>query len=99
MAKLLFLTQRIPYPPIKGEKIRPLQILRYLRQFHDIHLGCLVDDPRDLRAFGDAVVSLLDDPPRAADLACEARRTVTHNFITPRHLVLQAHLLLELAGT
>ena len=48
MPDLLFLTQRIPYPPIKGEKIRPLQILRYLRQFYDVHLGCLVDDPRDL---------------------------------------------------
>jgi sugar transferase (PEP-CTERM/EpsH1 system associated) len=48
MTDLLFLTQRIPYPPIKGEKIRPLQILRHLRQSYDVHLGCLVDDPRDL---------------------------------------------------
>ena len=48
MPNLLFLTQRIPYPPIKGEKIRPLQILRYLHQTYDIYLGCLVDDPRDL---------------------------------------------------
>ncbi len=47
MAGLLFLTQRIPYPPIKGEKIRPLQILRYLAKHFDVHLGCLVDDPRD----------------------------------------------------
>src|ERR1700712_2430764 len=48
MQDLLFLTQRIPYPPIKGEKIRSLQILTYLRQFYRVHLGCLVDDPRDL---------------------------------------------------
>jgi len=47
MPGLLFLTQRIPYPPIKGEKIRPLQILRHLRQSYEVHLGCLVDDPRD----------------------------------------------------
>jgi sugar transferase (PEP-CTERM/EpsH1 system associated) len=47
MADLLFLTQRIPYPPIKGEKIRPLQILHHLRKTYDIHLGCLVDDPHD----------------------------------------------------
>ncbi len=45
---LLFLTQRIPYPPIKGEKIRPLQILKHLRQTYDVHLGTLVDDPRDM---------------------------------------------------
>jgi sugar transferase (PEP-CTERM/EpsH1 system associated) len=45
---LLFLTQRIPYPPIKGEKIRPLQILKHLRTKYDVHLGCLIDDLRDL---------------------------------------------------
>jgi sugar transferase (PEP-CTERM/EpsH1 system associated) len=45
---LLFLTQRIPYPPTKGEKIRHLQILLHLRKTYDIHLGCLVDDPHDL---------------------------------------------------
>ncbi len=47
MPNLLFLTQRIPYPPIKGEKIRPLQILRHLCKSYDVHLGCLVDDPAD----------------------------------------------------
>jgi sugar transferase (PEP-CTERM/EpsH1 system associated) len=44
---LLFLTQRIPYPPMKGEKIRPLQILKHLGKTHNVHLGCLIDDPRD----------------------------------------------------
>jgi sugar transferase (PEP-CTERM/EpsH1 system associated) len=48
LRSLLFLTQRIPYPPIKGEKIRPLQILGHLRNSYAVHLGCLVDDPRDL---------------------------------------------------
>ncbi len=47
MPDLLFLTQRLPYPPIKGEKIRPLQILKYLTQWCDIYLGCLIDDPAD----------------------------------------------------
>jgi sugar transferase (PEP-CTERM/EpsH1 system associated) len=45
--ELLFLTQRIPYPPTKGEKIRTLQILRHLRQRYLVHLGCFVDDPLD----------------------------------------------------
>ncbi len=49
MADLLFLTQRIPYPPVKGEKIRVLQILQHLRKSHAIHLGCLVDDPHDVQ--------------------------------------------------
>ena len=47
--ELLFLTQRIPYPPIKGEKIRPLQILRHLAKRYVVHLGCLIDDPDDWR--------------------------------------------------
>ena len=44
---LLFLIQRLPFPPTKGEKIRALQIFRYLAQWYDIHLGCLLDDPAD----------------------------------------------------
>jgi sugar transferase (PEP-CTERM/EpsH1 system associated) len=47
MPDLLFLTQRIPYPPTKGEKIRALQILRFLRERYTVHLGCLIDDPSD----------------------------------------------------
>jgi polysaccharide biosynthesis protein PslH len=47
MPDLLFLTQRLPYPPTKGEKIRPLHILKYLAQWYDVHLGCLIDDPAD----------------------------------------------------
>lgn len=47
MPDLLFLTQRLPYPPIKGEKIRPLQILKYLTQWYDVYLGCLIDDQAD----------------------------------------------------
>jgi sugar transferase (PEP-CTERM/EpsH1 system associated) len=44
---LLLLTQRIPYPPNKGEKIRHFQILKHLAKTHNVHLGCLVDDPDD----------------------------------------------------
>lgn len=60
MPDLLFLTQRIPYPPIKGEKIRPLQILRHLSQFYDVHLGCLIDEPGDF-AHVDTVRALCKD--------------------------------------
>jgi sugar transferase (PEP-CTERM/EpsH1 system associated) len=47
MKELLFLTQRIPFPPIKGEKIRALQILRFLRERYIVHLGSLIDDSTD----------------------------------------------------
>ena len=49
MPDLLFLTQRIPYPPNKGEKIRSFRVLQHLRARYDVHLGCLVDDPTDER--------------------------------------------------
>jgi len=47
MPSALFLTQRIPYPPTKGEKIRSYRVLMHLRKSFDVHLGCLVDDPDD----------------------------------------------------
>lgn len=46
---LLFLSQRIPYPPNKGDKIRSYNILKHLAQTHRIHLGCFIDDPDDWR--------------------------------------------------
>lgn len=49
MRQLLFLCHRIPYPPDKGDKIRAFHLLEYLSHSFDIHLGCLADDPSDLR--------------------------------------------------
>ena len=47
MGELLFLTQRIPYPPTKGDKIRSWHILKHLAAQHRVHLGCFIDDPHD----------------------------------------------------
>lgn len=47
MSRLLFLSHRIPYPPNKGEKIRPYHILKHFSARHRVYLGCLVDDPAD----------------------------------------------------
>lgn len=60
MPDLLFLTQRIPYPPNKGEKIRTFQILNHFRRFFDVHLGSLIDQPDD-RMHADSVRSLCKD--------------------------------------
>jgi trehalose synthase len=65
-------------------------------QIEDGKSGLLVDDPRDLRAFGDAVVDLLADGAKAAAFGAEARRRVTRWFLTPRHLVAQGRLIIEL---
>ena len=47
MGELLFLTQRIPYPPTKGDKIRSWHVLKHLAAQHRVHLGCFIDDPHD----------------------------------------------------
>jgi len=77
MIDVLFLTQRIPYPPIKGEKIRPLQILRKLAAHSRVHLGTLIDQPDDwahverVRALcADACFAPLDR--RRAMMTCQA---------------------------
>lgn len=69
MQNLLLLTQRMPFPPIKGEKIRQYRILQHLRQHYRVHLGCLTDDPDDrqyideLRALcTDSFIGLMDHP-------------------------------------
>ncbi len=46
--RLLFLAQRMPFPPTKGEKIRALHTLLHFRQRYDIYVGCCVDDEADL---------------------------------------------------
>lgn len=47
MQDLLFLSQRIPYPPNKGDKIRSFHVLQELTRRYHVHLGCFVDDPAD----------------------------------------------------
>jgi sugar transferase (PEP-CTERM/EpsH1 system associated) len=46
---ILYICQRIPYPPNKGEKIRAFYQLRYLAAQHTVHLACLVDAPEDVQ--------------------------------------------------
>lgn len=47
MQDMLFLSQRLPYPPNKGDKIRSFNILKHFAKSHRIHLGCFIDDPDD----------------------------------------------------
>jgi sugar transferase (PEP-CTERM/EpsH1 system associated) len=81
MPDLLFLTQRLPYPPIKGEKIRPLQILRYLVQRYDVHLGCLIDDVSDDQHV-DTIRSLCRDAHVAPLNRRVAKLTCLRGFLT-----------------
>jgi len=55
--------------------------------------GVLLDDPTDLRAFGDAVAALLDRPDEMARLGDSARRHVLNEFVGDRHLLQYATLI------
>lgn len=63
MNHLLFLCQRIPFPPNKGDKLRSFSVLRHLSKSWKIHLGCFIDDPADRQHEDDL-------RPYCADLCC-----------------------------
>jgi sugar transferase (PEP-CTERM/EpsH1 system associated) len=54
------LAHRIPYPPHTGDKTRAFHIARHLSRRHDLTLGFLVDDERDLGGI-DALRRLVPD--------------------------------------
>lgn len=47
MEPILFMVHRIPYPPNKGDKIRSFNMLRWLSERYDVHLGCFLDSQED----------------------------------------------------
>lgn len=49
--------------------------------------GVLLDDPRDLAAYGSAVAALLADPELMAKMGDEARERVRAEFLGSRHLI------------
>jgi len=67
-------------------------------QIEDGKSGLLIDDPRDLGAFADAVNSLLLDSARAHELGEAARTRAVDSFLAPRHLVDQARLVMSVAA-
>ena len=81
-----------------GQAPRTSDALRLVERFTRLESDLLewevlVDDPKDLPAFGRAVAGLLGDPSRASRLGAEARRRVTREFISPCHLISQARLV------
>lgn len=43
--KIAVLLSRFPYPTDKGDKLRAYHQIKYLSQFHEVHLFCLSDEP------------------------------------------------------
>lgn len=50
---ILFLSQRVPYPPNKGDKLRSFNEIKFLSQRHKISLICLTDNEGDLQHRGE----------------------------------------------
>lgn len=65
-------------------------------QIEDGRSGILIDDPGDLRAFGAAIASLLEDPGRAARIGRAAHRRVCDRFLGSRQLGQYTTLLEDL---
>jgi trehalose synthase len=68
--------------PVVGSRVGGIQ-----DQIVDGESGLLVDDPRDLGAFADAILGLLAEPARAERLGRAARRRVIDRFLAVRRLV------------
>jgi trehalose synthase len=58
--------------------------------------GLLIDQPKDLQAFGDAVRTLLDDPGQAARLGEAARARARSEYLGARHLLQDLDLFARL---
>jgi sugar transferase (PEP-CTERM/EpsH1 system associated) len=46
--RILFLAQRVPYPPNRGDKIPTFHYVRHLARQHAVTVACLADGPADL---------------------------------------------------
>lgn len=58
--------------------------------------GLLIEDPRDLEAYGKAVLALLNDEPRAFEMGRKARDRVRDEFLGARSLIRYVRLFEEL---
>ena len=66
-------------------------------QIDDVDCGVLVDDPRDLRGYGEAVAALLADPERRRGMGERARLRVIDGFLATRHLTQLAEIAVQVA--
>lgn len=70
--KILFLTQRIPYPPNKGDKLRSFNEIKYLSRSHSISLVCLADSQEEF-SFQNELLKY-----------CESVEIVFHSLLSAR---------------
>jgi trehalose synthase len=71
----------------KGRPVVASRIGGIQDQVEDGRTGVLLDDPKDLEAYGAAVLDLLENPARAAEIGAAARESVRDSFLGARSLV------------
>jgi len=65
-------------------------------QIVDGETGALLEDPSDLRAFGETTLALLGDPERRSRIGASARERVRRHFLVNRHAAQYIRLLSEI---
>jgi trehalose synthase len=71
----------------KGRPVVASRVGGIQDQIVDGESGVLVDDPRDLRSFGEAVAGLLRDPERGRRMGAAAHARIRDEFLPPGHLM------------
>jgi len=88
--RLLYLTQRLPFAPNRGDRLRAYYMLRHLARHHDVHLVSLAHDEEEASHAADLnglAASVTIGRPRAlhrlanAAGALAARKTLTHALL------------------
>src|SRR5207302_340967 len=79
--------------PWRGRPVVASRVGGIQDQIQDKMSGRLIDDPRDLAAFGAAIVELLDYPRDAERLGAAAKARVRREFLAPQLLMEQAQLV------
>lgn len=67
-------------------------------QIIDGESGVLIDDPRNLAAFGNAITALLGDPDRRRKLGAAAKERVQQRYLTPSHVARYLELIEKVVG-
>lgn len=80
--------------PVVGSRVGGIK-----DQIVDGESGLLIDDPHDLEGFGEAIRSLLDDPPRAARIGEAAHARVADRYLGVNRLTEYVDLVASLLGS
>jgi trehalose synthase len=79
----------------KGRPVVASRIGGIQDQIVDGRCGVLLDDPSDLAAYGRAVLDLLEDPDRAAEIGAAAAERVRDHYLGSQSLLEYLQLLEE----